>query len=266
MHISLDGKIALITGGSRGIGRGIALEFARSGADVVVNYSRDISKAEEVRNLITEIGQRCVIIKADVSNSAAVDLMTNEILDVFSGKLDILVNNAGIYPRREVIKMTDRELDAVIDTNLKGSFYVTRAVARQMIKRKAGGRIISISSAGAGHSGRFARAHYCASKAGLITMSKSLAIELASFHINVNTISAGFIDVGQYDLPELQGAKHIAINQILKKRPGTPEDIAYLATFLASEQADWITGSDFCIDGGASLGSTLKIGSNLKIH
>ena len=253
MEIRLDGKVALVTGASRGIGRAIALELARSGADLAVNYHTDQVSAEEVCEEIKRAGRNSLAIRADVADSSQVDEMIETVAQAYDGRLDILVSNAGIYPIKETVKMTDEEWDRVIDTNLKGAFHVCRAAARRMIPRGAGGRIIGIAS-GAGHSGRYGQAHYCASKAGLILLCKTLSLELGPHGINVNSISVGFVDVGQFDSPELQHVKKDILPRILLRRPGKPEDIAQTAVFLASDQASWITGADFRVDGGESAG------------
>jgi 3-oxoacyl-[acyl-carrier protein] reductase len=253
MEIRLDGKVALVTGAGRGIGKAIALELAKSGADVAVNYHIDRARAEEVCEKIRSMGRQSIAIQADVASASEVNGMVETVAQTYGGRLDILVSNAGIYPIKESAKMTEEEWDRVIDTNLKGAFHACRAAAKQMIGRGAGGRIIAIAS-GAGHSGRYGQAHYCASKAGLILLCKTLAIELAPHGINVNSISVGFVDVGQYDSPELQHVKKDILRRILLRRSGKPEDIAQTAVFLASDQASWITGADFRVDGGESAG------------
>jgi len=251
MEVKLDGKLALITGASRGIGRAIALRLGESGADVVVNYRTRRAEAEEVSERIREMGRQSIAIQADVSHADQVDVMVRQVVDTFDGSLDILVNNAGIIARKEVIHMTDEDWDRTLNTNLKGAFYVSRAVATKMIEKGKGGRIIGIAS-GAGHSGRPGLAHYCASKAGLILFCKALAIELAPHGINVNSVSVGFVDVGRYsDLPDVHQDR---LRRILLQRPGKPEDIASVVAFLASERASWITGTDFRVDGGESAG------------
>jgi NAD(P)-dependent dehydrogenase (short-subunit alcohol dehydrogenase family) len=253
MEIRLDGKVALVTGASRGIGRAIALEFARSGADVAINYREEAEWAEQVCDEIRRMGRETITVQADVADVKQVEQMVEKVARHFKGHLDILVNNAGLYPYTEALQMKDEEWNRVIDTNLKGAFYVSRAVARKMMEGGRGGRIIGIAS-GAGHSGRQGQTHYCASKAGLILMCKSLAIEWAPYNINVNTISVGFVDVGQFEKPEMREMKEFILRRILLRRPGMPQDIANAALFLASEQADWITGSDFRVDGGESAG------------
>ena len=258
MEIKLDGKVALVTGGGKGIGRAIALRLARSGAHVAVNYHRSQAGAEKISEEIRKMGLKSIAIQADVSISSQVNQMVDQVIETFDGRLDILINNAGLapfkeVPTKEVVNMTDEEWNQIVDTNLKGAFYVSRAAARVMIKRGTGGRIIGIAS-GAGHSGRHGQAHYCASKAGLILLCKTLAIELAHHNINVNSISLGFVDLGYYESSALRSIKESMLRRILLHRPGKAEDIANMAAFLASEQANWITGTDFLVDGGESTG------------
>lgn len=186
MEIKLDGKLALVTGASRGIGKAIALRLGKSGADVAVNYCTHRAEAEEVSEKIREMGRESIAIQADVSNTNQVEMMVDQVVQTFKGRLDILVNNAGISVFKEFIDMSDQEWSHTLDTNLKGTFYVSQAVAKKMIEKESGGRIIGIAS-GAGHSGRHGLAHYCASKAGLILFCKALAIELAPHNINVNS-------------------------------------------------------------------------------
>jgi len=252
MEIRLDGKVALVTGASRGIGRAIAIELGRSGAHVAVNYRQESNKAREVCEEIRRMGRKSMTVQADVTDLVQIDEMVEKVAHEFE-QIDILIGNAGLYPYTEALTMSGEEWDQVIGTNLKRAFHVSRAVARKMIERGRGGKIIGIASS-AGHSGRQGQAHYCASKAGLILMCKSLAIEWAPYGIHVNTISVGFVDVGQFDRPEMKGMKEFILRRILLRRPGMPQDVANVAVFLASDQAGWITGSDFQVDGGESAG------------
>jgi 3-oxoacyl-[acyl-carrier protein] reductase len=254
MEITLNGKIALVTGASRGIGRACALRLAGSGADVAVNYRVSDEHAAAVTREILSMGRRAIAVRADVSKPDEVTAMVRRVLEAFDGKIDILVNNAGIYDvYRRLVDMTDEQWNRTIDTNLKGAFHVSRTVAKTMIDSGTGGRIIGIAS-GAGHAGRPGQASYCASKAGLILLCKVLAIELAPFNINANSISVGFVDVGQFDSPDKKPLLDDILPRILLRRTGTPEDIASMAAFLSSDYASWITGADFRVDGGESAG------------
>jgi NAD(P)-dependent dehydrogenase (short-subunit alcohol dehydrogenase family) len=192
-------------------------------------------------------------VQADVSDPSQVNDMVERVVDGFGGRLDILVNNAGIYTYIEAIHMTDQDWRRMLDVDLSGAFYVSRAAARKMIENGSGGRIVGIAS-GAGHAGRIGQAHYCAAKAGHILLCKSLALELAPYNINVNSISVGFVDVGQFDHPAKASLKADILRRILLRRPGRPEDIANMVAFLVSEQAGWITGADFRVDGGEAAG------------
>ena len=253
MEIKLHGKAALVTGAGRGIGKEIALRLARSGADVAVNYNLSAEKAEDVCEDIRKLGRQSIAVHADVGNSGQVNEMVEKVVETFDGRLDILVCNAGINVRKEFFKVTDEEWDRVIDTNLKGTFLSARAAAEKMIQKGRGGRIIAIAS-GAGHSGRPAQPAYCASKAGIIVLCKVMALDLAAYNINVNSISVGFVEVGKMDSPELRPVKESILPRILLRRPGKPEDIANGVVFLASDEGNWITGTDLRIDGGESSG------------
>jgi NAD(P)-dependent dehydrogenase (short-subunit alcohol dehydrogenase family) len=253
MEIKLNGKAALVTGSSKGIGRAIALRFARSGADVAVNYNTSGELAEEVCEEIRNMGRKSIAIQADVSDSDQVNQMVEVVTKTFDGRLDIAVCNAGTNIWKEFIQVTDEERDFILDTNLKGVFNTARAAAKKMIDRGVGGRIIGIAS-GAGHGGRFGQAAYCASKAGIRLLCKSIAIDLAPYGINVNSISVGYVEVGKMITPEKKRIKESILPRILLRRFGDPEDIANMVTYLVSEKANWITGADFRVDGGESAG------------
>ncbi len=256
MEIKLDGKAAVVTGASRGIGRAIALGLAASGADVAVNFKASAAQAEEVCRLIQKMGRQSIAIQADVASSSQVDMMIERAAQAFDGRLDILVCNAGITGSsvlKDVVNMTDEDWNRIISTNLSGAFYASRAAAKKIIERGVGGRIIGIAS-GAGHSGRPCQTAYCASKAGLILLCKTLSLELAPYGITVNSISVGFVEVKKFDSSDLSRFKESILPRILLRRPGRPEDIANMVVFLASEEANWITGADFRVDGGESAG------------
>jgi len=244
--MQLKGKTAVVTGGSRGIGRAIALELASCGANVVVNYTRNSKAADEVVAEIEAMGSSGMAVKADVSIASEVENLVNEVLKTF-GSIDILVNNAGITRDNLIIRMTEKEFDEVINTNLKGAFICTKAVSRVMIKQKSG-KIINVSSV-VGIVGNAGQSNYAAAKAGLIGFTKSMAKELAKRGINVNAVAPGFIQTDMTSvLPE--NVKEEFLKSIPLMRIGKPEDIANTVLFLASEYSDYITGQVINIDGG----------------
>jgi 3-oxoacyl-[acyl-carrier protein] reductase len=244
--MNLEGKVALVTGASRGIGREIALELARSGANVAVNFSGSEAKANEVVDEIKKIGKDAFAIKCDVSNSEEVATMVKETIDRF-GKLEILVNNAGITRDNLLMRMKEDEWDDVININLKGVFLCTKAVTRQMMKQRIG-RIINIASI-VGAMGNAGQANYVAAKAGIIGLTKTTAKELASRNITVNAIAPGFITTDMTDqLPE--DVKAEMMKQIPLARLGEPKDIAKMTAFLASDDGSYITGQTLHINGG----------------
>ncbi|KGR87576.1 3-oxoacyl-[acyl-carrier-protein] reductase [Lysinibacillus odysseyi] len=242
----LTGKTAVVTGGSRGIGRAICIELAKQGANIVVNFSGSEAKAAEVVKEIEALGPKAVAIQANVADSTAVESLMKQALEAF-GTIDILVNNAGITRDNLLMRMKEQEWDDVIDTNLKGVFLCTKAVTRQMMKQRAG-RIINISSI-VGVAGNPGQANYVAAKAGVIGLTKTTAQELASRNILVNAIAPGFITTEMTDaLPE--EIKETMLKQIPLAKLGQPEDIAKAVVFLASDSANYITGQTLHIDGG----------------
>ena len=244
--MGLTGKTAVVTGGSRGIGRAICIELAKQGANVVVNYSGSEDKAKQVVSEIEQLGAKAIAVQANVADSAAVDSMMKQAIEVF-GTLDILVNNAGITRDNLLMRMKEQEWDEVVDTNLKGVFLCTKAVTRQMMKQRAG-RIINISSI-VGVAGNPGQANYVAAKAGVIGLTKTCAQELASRNILVNAIAPGFITTEMTDsLPE--ELKEAMLKQIPLAKLGQPEDVAKAVVFFASDHANYITGQTLHIDGG----------------
>ncbi|WP_186577503.1 3-oxoacyl-[acyl-carrier-protein] reductase [Aquibacillus kalidii] len=242
----LAGKVALVTGASRGIGKAIALELAKQGAKVAVNYSGSEAKAQEVVEEIKGLGAEAIKIKANVSQESEVKEMTKSVIEEF-GSLDILVNNAGITRDNLLMRMKVEEFDEVIQTNLKGVFLCTKAVTRQMMKQK-NGRIINIASV-VGVSGNPGQANYVAAKAGVIGLTKTTAKELATRNILVNAIAPGFIETDMTDeLTDEQKAG--MLNLIPLAKLGKAEDVAKVVRFLASEDANYVTGQTIHVDGG----------------
>lgn len=245
----LQNKVAVVTGASRGIGRAIAVSIAKEGAFVVVNYNGSAQKAADVVAEIKQAGGCAEAIQCDVSNFSACEAFFADVIKRHK-RVDILVNNAGITRDGLLMKMTEEDFDAVVNTNLKGAFNCTKFVSRQMLRQKAG-RIINISSV-SGVIGNAGQANYSASKAGIIGLTKAVAREIASRGITVNAIAPGFIETEMTAvLPD--SVKEAATAQIPLKRFGGTEDIAQTAIFLASEKAKYITGQVIHVDGGMSM-------------
>ncbi|MES5395218.1 3-oxoacyl-[acyl-carrier-protein] reductase [Bacillus amyloliquefaciens] len=242
----LNEKTAVVTGASRGIGRAIALDLAKNGCNVVVNYSGNEAKANEVVDEIKSLGRNAIAVKADVSNSEEVQNMMKGAVAEFSS-IDILVNNAGITKDNLLMRMKENEWDDVININLKGVFNCTKAVTRQMMKQRSG-RIINVSSI-VGVSGNPGQANYVAAKAGVIGLTKSSAKELASRNITVNAIAPGFISTDMTDKLSKEVQDEM-LKQIPLARFGEPSDISSVVTFLASEGSRYMTGQTLHIDGG----------------
>jgi len=242
---NLSGKIALVTGGGRGIGRAIVLELAGQGADVVVSDIDPViaeQTAAEVRNL----GVRSLALKADVSKADDVEAMVRKSIEAM-GKIDILVNNAGITRDTLLMRMEEKDWDLVLAINLKGAFFCTKAVSRPMMKQRSG-KIVNIASV-VGLIGNAGQSNYAASKAGLIGFTKSVAKELASRNIQANAVAPGFIETEMtaHLPPE---ARDAFLAQIPAKRPGTAQDVARVVAFLSSPASDYVTGQVIPIDGG----------------
>ena len=243
----LEGKVAVVTGASRGIGRAIAEELAAEGARVVINYHSNAAAAEDVVNAITAKGGTAVATQADVSDFAAADALIKTAIETY-GAIDILVNNAGTTRDTLLLSMKEEEWDVVMTTNLKSVFNTCKAVTRPMVRRKQGGRIINISSV-SGIVGQPGQTNYAASKAGIIGFSKSLAKELGSRDITVNVVAPGFVPTDlTSSLPEDLVKQTLAF--IPLGRWGEAREIAHAVAFLASDKASYITGAVIQVDGG----------------
>lgn len=244
--MKLEGKVAIVTGASRGIGKEIALSLANEGANVVVNYSGSEAKANETVQQIINMGQEAIAFRCNVAEADSVQEMLKTTISHF-GKLDILVNNAGITRDNLLMRMKENEWDDVINTNLKGVFHCIKAASRQMMKQRAG-RIINISSI-VGASGNPGQANYVAAKAGVVGLTKTAAMELAARFITVNAIAPGFIQTDMTDELPVE-VKENMLKQIPLGHFGEARDIAKLAVFLASDDSKYITGQTLHVNGG----------------
>lgn len=242
----LKNKIAVVTGASRGIGREIAKALAAKGAAVIVNYNGSAAKAQEVVDEITAAGGQAEAVQCNVSDFQAAGELMDYVVKQY-GRVDILVNNAGITRDNLLMKMSEEDFDAVINTNLKGAFNCIKSISRQMLKQK-GGRIINISSV-SGVMGNAGQANYSASKAGVIGLTKAVARELATRGITCNAVAPGFIETEMTAVLS-DGVKETVTGQIPMKKFGKTSDVANLAAFLASDEAGYITGQVICVDGG----------------
>lgn len=245
-NMLLDGKVALVTGASRGIGRAVAIELAKEGATVAINYAGNVAAAEEVKNIITDMGGKAMIVQADVSDEQAASEMVEKVIAEF-GQIDILVNNAGITRDGLFIRMKSQDWNAVINTNLTGIFNCTKVAAKYMMKKRSG-KIINMTSV-SGIMGNIGQTNYSAAKAGVIGFTKSLAREMASRGITVNAVAPGFIATDMTAaMPEKAQAQ--VVGSIPLGKMGQPEDIANAVVFLASDKASYITGQVVNVDGG----------------
>lgn len=247
--MSFKGKTAIVTGGSRGIGRAVCLELARRGANIVLCYAGSADKAQETADACREFGAEALALRCDVSQAEQVKAMTDAALEKF-GRIDILVNNAGITRDGLLMMMKEEHFDAVVDTNLKGAFLCTKAVTRTMMKQRYG-RIINLSSV-VGLHGNAGQVNYAASKAGVIGLTKSAAKELASRGITVNAVAPGFIETDM-TAGLNENTRTALLSTIPAARLGAAEEVARAVAFLAGEEAAYITGQVLAVDGGMSM-------------
>lgn len=243
-------KLALVTGGSRGIGKAICIRLAKAGMDIVFNYNSGSAQAEETIALCEAEGVKAFAVQANVADTDDCAKLVEEALKAGEGHIDVLVNNAGITRDNLIMRMSDQEFDDVIAVNLKGSFTMMRGVAKLMLKQKSG-RIINISSV-VGVMGNAGQVNYAASKAGIIGMTKSLARELASRKITVNAIAPGMVGTEMTEVLS-DAVKEKMVENIPFKEIGKPEDIANAVAFFAGEESAYITGQVLCVDGGMAI-------------
>lgn len=247
--MNFAGKTAVVTGGSRGLGRAVCLELAAGGANVVLCYAGNEAAASETVSACEALGARALAVRCNVAEAGEVKALMDAAVQAF-GRIDILVNNAGVTRDGLLMMMKEDDFDAVIDANLKGTFLCMKAVARQMVKQRYG-RIVNLSSV-VGLRGNAGQVNYAASKAGVIGMTKSLAKELAGRNITVNAVAPGFIATDMTAaMPE--AAKTAALAAIPMGRMGAPEDVAKAVAFLAGEDAAYITGQVLAVDGGMAM-------------
>lgn len=240
---------ALVTGGGRGIGRAICLELAKAGFDVCINYAASSAAAEQTAEECKAFGVQAVALQADVTNPAECQTLVDTAAKTF-GRLDVLVNNAGVNADKLILRMQEADFDKVIDTNLKGAFFCSKAACKLMMRQRYG-RIINLSSV-VGLHGNAGQSNYAASKAGLIGLTKSLAKEFAARGVTVNAVAPGFIETDMTAaMPE--AAKMAALAAVPAGRIGAPAEVAHAVAFLASEEAAYITGQVLCVDGGMGM-------------
>lgn len=248
----LDNKVAIITGSDSGIGRAIAIQFAKEGASVVVNYAHNQQKAEEVRQIIQQNNGKALVIQADVGQYQQAMGLIHQVAEQFN-RLDIMVNNAGMEIHSPFVDVTEEQFDRVVAIDLKGAFFCAQAAAREMIQRKTPGRIVNISSV---HEDlpMPQNVPYCCAKGGLRMLTRTIALELAPYNITVNNIAPGAVDTPiDADVKADPEKMKALLQEIPLHRMGQPEEVAKLALYLASDSSAYITGSTYTIDGGLSI-------------
>jgi NAD(P)-dependent dehydrogenase (short-subunit alcohol dehydrogenase family) len=246
----LRGKVALVTGAQQGIGRGIALAFAREGADVALNYLDDRAAAETVMQQVRAAGRRAALVQTDVARPAEVETMVARVLDELGG-IDVLVNNAGVYPRVPFLAMREIDWDLVLDVNLKAGFFCAQATAQAMIDGGRRGSIINMASQAI--RGAVRGVHYSASKGGVVAMTRAIALELAPHGIRVNAIAPGLTDTAQPRYGNTEEELAVMASAVPLGRMAQPDDIAAVAVFLASDDARHVTGQTVHVNGGSYM-------------
>jgi len=246
----LTGKVALVTGAQQGIGRAIALAFAREGDDVGVNYLDDRGAADKVVQEVRGAGRRAVLVQADVAQPASVQAMVAQVVGELGG-VDVLVNNAGVYPRVPLLEMRESDWDLVLDVNLKGGFFCAQAAARAMIAGRRRGCVINMASQAI--RGAVRGVHYSASKGGVVAMTRAMALELAPHGIRVNAIAPGLTDTAQPRYGNTEEELGVMASAVPLGRMAQPDDIAGIAVFLASDEAGHVTGQTVHVNGGSFM-------------
>lgn len=248
MNLNLAGKCAVITGGSRGVGKSIALALANEGVNIAINYNSSAKAAEALVNELTEKGVKAIAIKADLGNSADCTRLIDEVAEQFGG-IDILINNAGIWPKNWLQDISLEEWQKTVDINLTSVFLTSQAFLKKAIARKCGGKILNITSQAAFHGSTTGHAHYAASKAGVVSLTVSMARELAKYQINVNAVALGLVETDMTQ-QALETNRDYYLQRIPLGRIAMPEDIASIVTFMVSDAAGYITGATIDATGG----------------